>query len=138
MKHGSETEFELTTLKRLEALGYRPVFGMDLHRPLDQAALTDVLRSWLARRYPHLPPAALDEAVHVISQPPGADTLRRNLAFHQNLTRGFDLKIERDGGRVEYQHIYPVDWERPDENEFWAVNQFPVQGQNDRRPVSSQ
>jgi hypothetical protein len=30
--HGTETEFEHTTLKRLEALGYQPVFGMDFQR----------------------------------------------------------------------------------------------------------
>ena len=48
--HGTETEFELTTLKRLEGLGYMPVFGMDLPRPQDRVVLLDVLRDWLARR----------------------------------------------------------------------------------------
>lgn len=133
-QHGTETEFELTTLKRLEVLGYRPVFGMDLQRPHDQVVLKDVLRAWLARRYPDLPETALNEAVHGITRPEGVDTLRRNLAFHQLLTRGFDLKVELPNGRVTYRHIYPIDWEQPENNEFWAVNQFPVHGQNDRRP----
>lgn len=139
-RHGTETEFELTTLKRLEALGYRPVFGLDsdqpsvIQRPQDQVVLKDVLRAWLSSQYPDLPSSALDEAVHVISRPDGVDTLRRNLAFHQNLTRGFDLKIEFPDDRVEYRHIYPVDWENHAANEFWVVNQFPVHGQNDRRP----
>jgi len=139
-RHGTETEFELTTLKRLEALGYKAIFGMDreqpclAQRPPDQVVLKDVLRSWLASRYPELPQAALEEAIHTITRPQGVDTLRRNLAFHQLLTRGFDLKIEHPDGRTEYRHIYPVDWEHPDDNEFWAVNQFPIHGQNDRRP----
>ncbi len=133
-QHGTETEFELTTLKRLEALKYRPVFGMDLQRPHDQVVLKDVLRGWLARRYSDLPDSALNEAVHIITRPEGVDALRRNLAFHQLLTRGFDLKIDKADGRTEYRHIYPVDWEHPQDNEFWAVNQFPVHGQNDRRP----
>jgi type I restriction enzyme R subunit len=132
--HGTETEFELTTLKRLEGLGYKPVFGMELQRPQERVVLLDVLRDWFARRYPELPPGALDEAVHTISRPGGVDTLRRNLAFHQLLTRGFDLKVECPDGRVEYRHIYPVDWEQPEANEYWAVNQLPIHGQNDRRP----
>ncbi len=69
-RHGTETEFELTTLKRLEALGYRPVFGMDLPRPPEQVVLKDVLRTWLAKSYPELPASALDEAVHT-HHPPG-------------------------------------------------------------------
>ena len=59
--------------------------------------LKDVLRAWLANRYPDLPESALNEAVHMITRPEGVDTLRRNLAFHQMLTRGFDLKIEMAG-----------------------------------------
>ncbi|MBN2548704.1 MAG: type I restriction endonuclease subunit R [Anaerolineales bacterium] len=133
-QHGTETEFELTTLKRLEALGYQPIFGMELSRPRGQVVLVDELKAWLAKRYPDLPEPALETALHTITRPDGVDTLRRNLAFHQLLTRGFDLKIERPDGRVDYQHIYPIDWEHPSENEFWAVNQFPVHGQNDRRP----
>jgi type I restriction enzyme, R subunit len=92
--HGTETDFELTTIQRLERLGYRPVFGMEIERPHSEVVLKDVLRAQLAVRYPDLPPAALEEAVHIISRPVGVDTLRRNLAFHQLLTRGFDLKVE--------------------------------------------
>jgi type I restriction enzyme R subunit len=132
--HGTETEFELTTLKRLEALKYKPVLGLELERPFEEVILKDVLRAWLAHRYPEIPAPVLDEAVHIISRPDGVDTLRRNLAFHQLLTRGFDLKFELTDNRVEYRHIYPIDWEHPLDNEFWAVNQFPIHGQNDRRP----
>lgn len=138
--HGTETDFELTTLKRLEALGYRPVFGMDSDQPamaqrlLDQVVLRDILRASLVNRYPDLPESTLDEAVRIISRPDGVDTLRRNLAFHQLLTRGFDLRIERPNDKMDYRHIYPVDWSQPEANQFWAVNQFPIHGQNDRRP----
>lgn len=131
---GVESDFELATLERLERLGYRHVFGPEIERPLDEVILPDVLREWLARRYPDLPASALDEAFHKITRPDGADTLRRNLNFHQLLTRGFELKVEWPDGRVEHRHLYAVDWERPDANDFRAVNQFPVHGQNDRRP----
>ncbi len=31
-------------------------------------------------------------------------------------------------------HIYLIDWENPEENEFLIVNQFSISGNNDRRP----
>jgi len=132
--HGTESDFELTTIQRLERLGYRHVFGMDIERLQDEVILKDVLRESLARRYNNLPPAALDEAVHIITRPDGVDTIRRNLAFHQMLTRGFDLKVKFPSGKTEYRHIHPVNWDEPLKNDFRVVNQFPIHGQNDRRP----
>ena len=37
--HGTESDFEYTTIQRLEALGYQHVFGMDIERPQEQVAL---------------------------------------------------------------------------------------------------
>jgi type I restriction enzyme R subunit len=153
--HGTETEFELTTIQRLERLRYQPVFGMEIERSHHEVVLRDVLHAQLAARYDDLPAAALDEAVHTISRPVGVDTLRRNLAFHQLLTRGFDLKVPRPVGaqrdapgresitnsavplhadEFEYRHIYPINWDEPAKNDFRVINQFPIHGQNDRRP----
>src|SRR5262249_33579988 len=52
----------------------------------------------------------------------------------QLLTRGFAQKIEFPDGRIEHRLLYPVDWENPEANDFHVVNQFPIHGQNDRRP----
>lgn len=135
MSHrGTESDFELATIERLEQLGYTHRHGEDIDRPHEEVVLKDVLRATLARRYPDLPDRALDEAVARISRPEGVDTLRRNLAFHLLLTRGFDLPVELPGGRVEHHHIYPVAWDDPEANDFQVVNQLPVRGQNDRRP----
>src|SRR5262245_29751807 len=131
---GTESEFELTTIERLEQLGFTHRHGEDITRPHDEVVLKDVLRANLAARYPDLPANALEEAVARISRPHGVDTIRRNMAFHQMLVRGFELKVELPGGRVEHRHIYPVDWDNPERNEYQVVNQFPVHGQNDRRP----
>ncbi|MCX6376823.1 MAG: HsdR family type I site-specific deoxyribonuclease, partial [Armatimonadetes bacterium] len=129
-----ETDFELTTIERLEALGYRHVLGPDIERDPRKVVLEDNLRRSLARRYPDLPPEALKTAVKTITRPEGVDTIRRNMHFHQLLTRGFDLKVDFPDGRHEFRRIYPVDWEHPTDNEFLVVNQFPISGQNDRRP----
>jgi type I restriction enzyme R subunit len=135
MRHrGTETDFELTTIERLEQQGYDFCPGPDIDRDHDEVVFRDVLWGNLAERYSTLPATAIDEAVARISRPEGVDTLRRNLAFHQLLVRGFELPYELPDGRREFAHIYPINWDDLDANDFRVVNQLPVHGQNDRRP----
>jgi type I restriction enzyme, R subunit len=131
---GTETTFELTTIERLEQLGYvwRP--GADLEREPEEVVLKDRLRAFLGGCYSDLPEAAIDAAVARFSRPEGADPIRRNMAFHELLVKGFELPVEWPDGRREHRHVYPVNWDEPEKNEFWVVNQFPIRGQNDRRP----
>ncbi|MGE5609482.1 MAG: type I restriction endonuclease subunit R [Bacillota bacterium] len=131
---GTETTFEFTTIERLEQMGYTYCAGADLARPPEEVILKDVLRETLAARYPDLPGNAIDEAVRRISRPEGVDTIRRNQAFHVMVTKGIDLPIELPNGKKTHRHIYPIDWADPSKNEMWVVNQFPIHGQNDRRP----
>jgi type I restriction enzyme R subunit len=131
---GTETTFELTTIERLEQLGYNYLLGLELERPQDEVVLKDLLRANLAMRYPELPLSAREEAVSCICRPDGVDTIRRNKTFHQILTRGFEQKVEFPDGRVEHVHIHPVAWGEPGRNDFHVVNQLPIHGKNDRRP----
>ncbi|MGD9684465.1 MAG: type I restriction endonuclease subunit R [Candidatus Obscuribacterales bacterium] len=153
--HGSETEFELNTIERLKRSGYSHVNGGDLDRDSKSVVLLDVLRDSLTRRYPELSSEALQEAVDKITGPEGVDTLHRNRFFHTEiLTKGFELKVEvklpmvAEASETSYPnlmhsapeirqkvlHIYPVDWENPENNSFIVVNQLPISGVNDRRP----
>jgi type I restriction enzyme R subunit len=134
MSHrGTESTFELTTIERLEQLDYVYQSGPDIDRPQDEVVLKDVLRQNLASRHPDLPARALDESVARISRPEGVDTLRRNMAFHQMLTRGFELPVDLPDGRKTHRHIYAIDWQNPDRNDWRVINQLPIHGQNDRR-----
>ena len=133
-QRGTETEFELTTIERLERLGYDYTHGEELTRPPEEVVLKDRLRAHLVDAYPELPAASIDDAVARFSRPEGVDTLRRNMAFHLAVTRGLEIKVEREDGQAEYAHVYPIRWDEPTENNFLVVNQFPIHGQNDRRP----
>lgn len=136
MSHrGTETDFELTTIERLERLGYTHVHGEEITRPHEEVVLKDRLRAYLAEAYKGvLPDASIDEAVARFSRPEGVDTLRRNMAFHLAATRGLEIRVERADERVEHAHIYPINWDEPTKNDFLVVNQLPIHGQNDRRP----
>jgi type I restriction enzyme, R subunit len=131
---GTETDFELTTIERLERLGYTHVHGEEITRPHEEVVLKDRLRAHLVSAYPELPTASIDEAVRQFSRPDGVDTLRRNMAFHLAVTRGLEIRVEHEDGQAEYVHVYPIKWDAPGENDFLVVNQFPIHGQNDRRP----
>lgn len=133
-QRGSETEFELATIERLERLGYRHIHGTELDRPLEEVVLRDHLKASLARQYPDLPTVAAGEAVSRFSRPSGVDTIRRNMTLHEVLTRGIEVRVEHAGGQIEHRHVYAIDWDRPERNDFLVVNQLPVRGRNDRRP----
>lgn len=134
-RRGTESEFELTTIDRLELLDYEYVHGIELERPgKEEVVLRDRLRGALEERYGDLPADALDEAVRLFSRPEGVDTLRRNKAFQQILRNGVELPYEREDGTRDFRHVYAIDWEKPEKNDFLVVNQLSIQGQNDRRP----
>lgn len=131
---GAESDFELTTIERLAALGYEHLVGTELDRAHEEVILTDRLRTFLRSRYPDLPAASIDFAVARFSRPNGVDTLRRNLDFHVLATKGLEVPVDQQGQARTFKHVYPVDWDDPAANEFLVINQFPIRGQNDRRP----
>ncbi len=136
--HGTETQFERTTIQRLKLMGFHHLSGEELERSLDEVVLQDILKAELVKRYSDLPENAIDEAVSRFSRPEGVDTLRRNMAFHLSLVRGLDdIRVEPPGHgsqtQIQYRHIHAIDWENPDNNDFLVVNQFSVKGKNERR-----
>lgn len=135
---GTESQFEDTCIDRLRALGYRYQYGYDIDRPNPQTVvLADVLRQYLQRRYHHLPLAAIQDAIEQITNPPGLTTERRNMAFQEMFRSGFILNYQQDDEPAS-EHIYLVDFDRPELNDFLVVNQLPIRGlghaANDRRP----
>ena len=134
-KRGTETEFELTTIDRLLLLDYEYCHGEELERTSHaEVVLRDRLRTSLKTRYPSLPSTAIDEAVGVFGRPEGTDPLRRNMAFHRDLTRGHTLQVECDDGAIGDHLVYAVDWDDPEANELLVANQVTIEGANTRRP----
>ncbi len=135
----NESQFEQTTIERLKRLGYRYQHGGDIERALHTVVLEDLLRDHLRRRYNHLPPTAIELAVQVARDPEGVDLDRRNLHFFRLFRQGYELRYTQDD-EERFEHIYFVDFERPEQNDFLVVNQLSIQGAansaaaNTRRP----
>lgn len=133
-----ESAFELATIERLERLDYRYENGFHLREdegfPLERVVREDWLRLHLQERYPSLPAVALEEAIQQALGNEGVSTLQRNLDFHRKLTRGIEVQYEGDDGLDTHAHVYLVNWDDPEGNDYRVVNQLPIRGSNDRRP----
>lgn len=117
---GTESQFEETTIDRLRALGYRYQYGGDIERDWRDVVMTDWLRAFLQKKYPHLPADALKEAIVKASHPEGVTTEQRNKNFHALLTRGFEQKYRKSDGTETFEHIYVVEWDK----DKWTENDF--------------
>jgi len=86
---GTETTFELTTIQRLEQQGYHTCSAWNSNARWSRW-FSPACCGLPGPALPDLPEASLETAVKTITRPEGVDTLRRNLAFHQMLVRGFE------------------------------------------------
>jgi type I restriction enzyme R subunit len=134
----NEASFEATTIERLKRLGYEYQHGATLRErddfPLEEVLLRDALRDHLQAHYRELPDDAIEAAIRRAANPEGVTTAQRNMDFHRLLTRGFEVKYQKPSGEEDHAHVYLVDWQQPEANDFRVVNQLPIHGRNDRRP----
>ena len=81
-----------------------------------------------------LPPPALEDAYRKLTRPEGATLDARNRAFHQMLVDGVTVEY-KDGDSIRGAQAQIVDFERPSNNDWLAVNQFTVvESKHERRP----
>ena len=130
----TEANIEQACIDWLEDLGYTHKLGTSLPQNNVSVVLKDELAAFIARQYPHIPQDIQEFAVASFTHNIGADLDHRNRDFHLKLTKGVEFPYEDATGAEKAVHIYPIDFENPDNNNFWAVNQFSITGKNKRRP----
>ena len=143
----TEADLEQVALQWLSGLGWQVAHGPDIapdtpgaeREDYGQVVLGQRLRNALARRNPHLPDSALDDAFRKLTQPEGATLEARNRAFHRMLVNGVTVEYRAPEGNIRGEQVQVVDFDNPDNNDWLAVNQFTVsetaQGnRNTRRP----
>lgn len=144
-----ESYFEVATIERLTLLGYEHDHGAELRErpdfPREAVVLVDELRRHLRARSPYLPDDAIETAMRIAANPEGVSVLQRNMNFHRLLVRGFEVKYtpsprplrptgEGAAAVERYEHVYLINWDEPEKNDFRVVSQLPIRGHNDRRP----
>lgn len=130
----TEATIEKATIEWLQDLNYTHKDGAAIVHNPKEVVLKDQLLTFIQQRYPQLPKDMQQLAVAEFTNNVGADLEHRNRTFHLKLTNGIDVDYEDSQGREKAAHIYPIDFDTPENNTFWVVSQFSVTGKNKRRP----
>jgi type I restriction enzyme R subunit len=141
----TESEVEEAALGWLEGLGYAILAGpaIAVGEPGAERrdpAYRDVvlerrLREAVDRLNPELPAEAVEDAVRKLVRADGTTLLQRNRAVHRLLVEGVPVEYARPDGTVAGAQARVLDFDRPEANDWLAVNQLTVaEGGQGRRP----
>jgi type I restriction enzyme R subunit len=139
----AESRVEEVCLDYLADLGWDVLYGPEIapdearaeRANYREVILEDRLRSAIARLNPGLTPPVIDEVLATVRRPESADVLAENWRIYRLLTAGVPLQRRTADGESRHDLAWIVDFEHPERNEFLAVNQYTVEGdQSTRRP----
>lgn len=139
----AESALEEVCLGYFAELEWEVYWGPDLacdgpapERPdFREVLLPQVLERSIRRLNPTLPDESVAAAITTLSRPESADLMLESLRIHQAVTEGVTVEVRQSDGSVRSLPVTVVDFDDPNNTEFWAVNQFRVEGdQENRRP----
>jgi type I restriction enzyme R subunit len=138
----NEDAYELQCIEWLKATGWNYLHGVVIApegAAPERAAYKDVIlvdrvEEALGRINPGVPRDVLKRVRQMLESPGETDVLKANQLIHRWFVEGVPMKV-RDGGEEKTRRISLVDFENPANNDWLAVNQFSVTGENNtRRP----
>ena len=139
----AESGVEEVCLDYFADLGWEVRYGPSIapdERDPERASYRDVLlegrlRSAITVLNPHLPTSVVDEVIATIRRPESADVLAENWRIYKLVTAGVPVERRDTNGETRHELASIVDFDHPEVNEFLAINQFTVEGdQSTRRP----
>ncbi|MBY4599342.1 type I restriction endonuclease subunit R [bacterium BD-1] len=138
----TEDQLEQETLAWLQGVGYTHRYGPDIafdgsspeRADYRQVILLLRLREAINKLNPGIPVAAREDAIKQVTDPGIPSLLSANRAFHKLLVGGVPVQYQKDG-ETRGDFVRLLDWAHPENNEWWAVNQFTIKGPHKtRRP----
>jgi type I restriction enzyme R subunit len=140
----TESDAEEAARGWLESLGYTVRHGSEIAYNVDGGERTDPgyrdtilqnrLHRALTRLNPALPAAAVMDAYRKLVRVEAPNLLARNRALHRMLVDGVNVEYTRADGSIAGAQAQVIDFDRPEQNNWLAVNQFTlVEGQESRR-----
>lgn len=139
----TEDIVEQAALETLQELGWAylpgPVLAPDGIAP-ERRSNSDViligrLEAAIAKLNPDAPEQAQSEALRKLVSGELSDLVEENRRVHRMLTEGVDVEFRDDRGQPASTKIWLIDLDRPEANDWLAVNQFNVvENRANRRP----
>ena len=137
-----ESDVEMNVLSILQRLGYE-IIGRDNEEylPGGSSALRDNYREVIfAKRLTEalnrintsIPTEAREEAVKQVLRSGSQKLISDNETFHRMLVEGIDVPVQTAEGE-RYEKVWLCDFDKPKNNDFLAINQFAVIGNNIKR-----
>ena len=139
----NEDFVEQAHLDILEELGYSVLHGRDICPEADtpeRVSYGDVI---LEERFkaafqtinPHLDEEACDFVLRKLQQSDSPNLIEENHRLHQLLVDGVPVEITREDGTIGTEIAKPIDFDKLENNDWLAVNQFTViESGHNRRP----
>ena len=138
----NEQQLEDLCIGWFQETGWQFVHGPDMAPDSAQPERTDYRQVILRERLlaalacinPHIPAAALEQALHAVQTISEPQAVVRNRSFHRLLLAGVPVEfVVGDDKRTDWVQL--IDFAQPQHNEFLLVNQFTVAGSKQpRRP----
>ena len=138
----NEDQVELQSIEFFKELGYEYKNGYDIAPEGDnperddfrKVILEDRLRSALIKINPNIPSQTINNSISQILNPNISSLLSCNREMHKWITKGLKVIYMQDNEEIGRQ-LQLIDYENIDNNNWFVVNQFEIQGdQRLRRP----
>jgi len=119
----------LETLRRLgwDIVDREQTTWDDPRETTSSVVLEPRLRGAVKRLNPWISENNLNKAVREIQQVAGTNTMDENQQIHEKLVRHTSVEQDRGHG-LKHQTVRYIDYENPQNNDFFALNQFRVAG----------
>ena len=137
----NEAVVEDAALETLRELGYATMTGEEIgpdgtnERTFRDVVLKGRLESAVAQLNPSIPAAARDDAIRQLLSVRSQVLVAENHRIHLVLTQGIPVQFRLPDGSTRGDIIRLLDFDRPERNDFLAVNQLTVKDRAvNRRP----
>jgi type I restriction enzyme R subunit len=138
----SESDIEKITLEWLDSLEYNILNGPSIAPGESNAERDDYyipilpsrLRHALISINPKISANAIEDVIHKIIITDSPSLIQNSRNFHRMLVKGVTVEYPRPDGTTAGDTVRLIDFEKPDNNNWLAVNQFTIkEGQQTRR-----
>ena len=130
----TEDTFEQAVVSLFEGMGYEHIYAPDLERDYTRPLMDSVLQDCLVRINKVLPFEAIQEAILKLNTFDNGSLIQKNRIFTGYLQNGVEVKYFYKG-EERSSIVYLIDYQKPENNSFYVVNQFTfIENGNNRRP----